>query len=228
MFKKVGNTKNIDVKKYFLYRHIRLDKNEPFYIGMGINSKRTPRTRYYERAFKKDGRNKWWRRIVNKTKYEVDIIFETDNKDEIISKEVEFIKLYGRKDLGSGSLVNLTNGGEGIGEVSQEIREIISKRMLGNKHGYKPNKTVFQRVYFKGMPLPESHRLSLFGSHPNAKKIFCLTNGVTYNSIGECIRLLFRCNCLSKESEYRVIKNGISRVCNGVSSVYKKHKFIFV
>jgi hypothetical protein len=23
------------MKKYYLYRHIRLDKNEPFYIGIG-------------------------------------------------------------------------------------------------------------------------------------------------------------------------------------------------
>lgn len=23
----------VDIGKYFLYRHIRLDKNEPFYIG---------------------------------------------------------------------------------------------------------------------------------------------------------------------------------------------------
>lgn len=27
----------VDEGKYYLYRHIRLDKNEPFYIGIGNN-----------------------------------------------------------------------------------------------------------------------------------------------------------------------------------------------
>lgn len=43
----------VDNGKYFLYRHIRLDKNEVFYIGIG--SKRLKRGGYhlvqYERAY---------------------------------------------------------------------------------------------------------------------------------------------------------------------------------
>lgn len=45
---------------FYLYRHIRHDKNEPFYIGIG-------RTRNYERAFRKTSRNKFWKNIVSKT-----------------------------------------------------------------------------------------------------------------------------------------------------------------
>jgi len=42
------------MKKYFLYRHIRLDKNEPFYIGIGTkpNSKKIKGYKTeYSRAF---------------------------------------------------------------------------------------------------------------------------------------------------------------------------------
>ena len=51
-----------------VYRHIRLDKNVPFYIGIG-NSK--------YRATKKDSRNEIWQNIVSKTNYKVEIICST-------------------------------------------------------------------------------------------------------------------------------------------------------
>jgi hypothetical protein len=51
--------------------------------------------------------------IVNKTKYQIDIICESDDYEFIENKEREFIKLYGRRDLKEGSLVNMTDGGKG-------------------------------------------------------------------------------------------------------------------
>lgn len=45
----------VDEGKYYLYRHIRLDKNEPFYIGIGTKNKH----KYpYFRAKSKAERNK--------------------------------------------------------------------------------------------------------------------------------------------------------------------------
>lgn len=98
------------VNKYFLYRHIRNDKNEVFYVGVGTKRKKSQ----YERAFSKRNRNKYWNNIINITNYSIDIIFECDSEYEIYEKEKEFILLYGRKDLKTGTLVNLTNGGEGL------------------------------------------------------------------------------------------------------------------
>lgn len=101
-------------KSYYLYRHIRLDKNEPFYIGVGTtNAITTSNYENYKRAFSKQ-RNGWWKIIVEKSNYEIDILIESENEDFIYSKEIEFIKLYGRRDLGRGTLVNLTDGGKGI------------------------------------------------------------------------------------------------------------------
>lgn len=90
----------------YLYRHIRLDKNIPFYIGIGVDSN-------YYRANSKKSRNDHWNKVVNKTDYEVEILFEHDDYNFIKEKEKEFISLYGRKDTNNGMLVNKTDGGDG-------------------------------------------------------------------------------------------------------------------
>jgi hypothetical protein len=93
----------------YVYRHIRLDKNEPFYIGVACNKKNN-----YLRAYEKSTRSEWWKKIVAKTEYKVEIIFDDLTKEEAKQKEIEFIKLYGRSDLNLGTLVNMTDGGDGL------------------------------------------------------------------------------------------------------------------
>ena len=110
-----------------LYRHIRLDKNEVFYIGIGADMKR---------PYVKSGRNKQWRNIVAKTDYRVEILFDDiETWEKACEKEKEFIKLYGRRDLGLGTLVNMTDGGEGSlgGNKTPETREKISRSSKGKK-----------------------------------------------------------------------------------------------
>ena len=105
----------------YVYRHIRLDNNEPFYIGIGSDDK-------YYRANKKSQRNIYWKRIVSKTDYEVEIVLEDLTWEQACEKEKEFIVLYGRKDLKNGCLVNMTEGGDGtLGViVSSETRKKLS------------------------------------------------------------------------------------------------------
>ena len=86
-----------------VYRHIRLDKNEPFYIGIGTDE---------SRAYRKDGRNPLWSNIAEKTEYKVQIIFEGLTKEEACRKEIELISLYGRINKGDGILANITCGGD--------------------------------------------------------------------------------------------------------------------
>ena len=66
-----------------VYRHIRLDKNEVFYIGIGKN---------LSRAFDKRQRNRYWKFITNKTKYRVDILFDDLSKEEASDKENDYIR----------------------------------------------------------------------------------------------------------------------------------------
>lgn len=99
---------------YYLYKHISLDSNEIFYIGVGVKRKFYSNTfeSKYERAHNCNGRSSFWKNYVNKHGRKVEIIFEIDDRDLILNKEKEFIKLYGRRDLCLGRLVNLTDGGE--------------------------------------------------------------------------------------------------------------------
>ena len=71
-----------------VYRHIRLDKNIPFYIGMSTNNKR---------PYSKNGRNNYWKNIIAITDYDIKILFEDVDLNFALEKEKEFIALYGRK-----------------------------------------------------------------------------------------------------------------------------------
>jgi hypothetical protein len=93
-------------RRGYVYRHIRIDTGEVFYVGVGFDSK-------FKRAYSKQGRNNWWKGIVKKTDYEVEIIMYDLSISEAFKKEIEFIKIHGRKNLGLGTLCNLTDGGEG-------------------------------------------------------------------------------------------------------------------
>lgn len=100
------------MEKYYLYRHIRVDKNEPFYIGIGTKSEQDLKYGYYGRASAKHIDNNIWLKIIAKTEWKWEILLESDDRKFISEKEKEFILLYGRKCDNSGTLANLTLGGE--------------------------------------------------------------------------------------------------------------------
>ena len=117
-----------------VYEHIRNDTNEVFYVGIG----KTPK-----RAFSKKSRNPLWKNIVNKTDYTVEIIHNDVSWDEACELEKHLIFLFGRKNLGLGNLVNMTDGGEGtIGRtLSENTRKKISARNKG-KTSHNKGKTL--------------------------------------------------------------------------------------
>lgn len=133
----------------YVYRHIRLDKNEPFYIGIGKEDDGV-----YKRAYEKACSRKKshiWKLITNKTDHEVDIMFYNITWGQACLKEKEFIILYGRIDKGNGILANMTDGGDGSKGhiVSQEIKNRHSERMKGKRYslGFKQSKeTISKRV----------------------------------------------------------------------------------
>lgn len=145
------------MKTGYLYRHIRLDTNKVFYIGIG-GFRDVEKEFSYKRAYHKKGRNNLWTKISNKTDYMVEIILENLTFDEAQLKEQEFIKLYGRINNETGTLCNLTDGGGGSRgyimpqeskvkisnahkgkkkhwEVTDETKMKISKALQGNKNG---------------------------------------------------------------------------------------------
>lgn len=115
---------------YYLYKHTRLDTGEVFYVGIGVKKNyKTNCNSIYARAYSKHHRSKYWNNIVNKTGYIIEIIYECNTEKEIKNKEIEYICLYGRLDLKKGTLVNMTDGGDG------NLNPVVhSKGMLGKKH----------------------------------------------------------------------------------------------
>lgn len=127
-----------DKGKYYLYCHIRLDTQKPFYIGVGTKSLAWNHTTFrseYSRAYSLCGRNHIWKGITKRTKYDVEILLESDDWKFIDEKEKEFISLYGRIDKATGILCNLTDGGNLTRGVIRTIEhnEKISKALTEKK-----------------------------------------------------------------------------------------------
>lgn len=91
----------------YVYKHIRLDKNEPFYIGIGSDKK-------YRRSKCVKGRNQHWHNVINISDHTIEIIEDNLTWKEACEREKYWIKFYGRKDIAEGTLVNMTDGGDGI------------------------------------------------------------------------------------------------------------------
>ena len=119
---------------FYTYAYLRKD-GTPYYIGKGKGY----------RAFRKAGHT-----IKLPPRERILILKKNLTEEEAFKHEVYLIAVLGRKDLGTGILRNLTDGGEGArGWIpSEEAKIKISK---GNK-GKSKN---------KGIPKSEEHRQNL-------------------------------------------------------------------
>jgi hypothetical protein len=109
----------------YVYRHIRLDKNEPVYIGIGSGES-------YKRAYSKLNRSNFWL-AISKNGYIVHILADNLTREKASAKEKEFISLYGRVDLKTGTLCNFTSGGDNNYTISCETKEKIKNSHIGLK-----------------------------------------------------------------------------------------------
>jgi hypothetical protein len=125
-----------------LYRHIRQDKNEPFYIGIGESE---------NRAYEIKGRTRAWKNIAKKG-YDVEVLFNDLSWEEACEKEIEFIALYGRRDKKAGTLVNMTDGGEGTVGYRHTVKTKEKCRMAtsGINHPFYNKKRPDQSEKMKG------------------------------------------------------------------------------
>lgn len=116
----------------YVYIHTRLDTNEIFYIGISSNNNNGK----YTRAFSQKRRGKFWKDLTKNILYKVDIIFDNLTWEDACSKEIELINKYGRRDLSLGTLVNLTNGGDGVNGYQHNDERILKLKInaIGGKN----------------------------------------------------------------------------------------------
>jgi hypothetical protein len=122
---------------FYVYAHYRKTDDSIFYIGVAKSKKRFT---------SKYSRNKYWKNIVEKHGFYYKILMECDDWSECFKKEIELIKLYGRLDLKTGLLCNMTDGGEGCLNISVESKLKISEKLKGIKRSDEFKKAVRNRM----------------------------------------------------------------------------------
>jgi hypothetical protein len=193
----------------YVYRHIRLDKNEPFYIGIGSDST-------YKRANNIRNRNIFWKRIVAKTEYEVEIMLDDLNWEEACNKEKEFISLYGRSDIKMGNLSNLTDGGDGAHGVifSDKRKKEISKRINGHGnpfYGKKHTPESIQKLKFLAQNRsPETNRKIALG---NSNKIMPQEIRLKISNSTKGDKNHFYGKAHTKEAKEKISIRATGRIC---------------
>lgn len=93
-----------------------------FYVGKGTRKKGT------QRHAETRKRSAFWKQVVaRRGGFEPVIVFQTDVESEALQWEQRLIRFIGRRDLGSGPLVNLTSGGEGVSDPSDLRRRQMAR-----------------------------------------------------------------------------------------------------
>jgi hypothetical protein len=117
---------------HYVYMHRKASDGEPFYVGKG---KLRRSMLSYERAHEHVSRNPIWRRIEKKHGLAVEIIAHCISDNEAQRLERQLIAEIGRRDIGTGPLVNLTDGGDGHAGIiaSAELRAVRSKHASGKR-----------------------------------------------------------------------------------------------
>lgn len=182
-----------------VYRHRRLDNMQPFYIGIGKEE---------QRAYSKSYRNKHWLNTVNKYGYLVEILLRDITWEDACELEIFLIEEYGRKDLGNGCLVNMTNGGDGVigaicteearekmrearlgKKTSEETKKKMSESRLGNKRalGHKHTEEAKKKISLKrtgskhpaAVKIQDTNTLMIFGTMKEAAEFV----GINYKTL---------------------------------------------
>jgi len=106
------------MSEFYVYAYLRTD-GSPYYIGKGKE----------KRAYSNNSR------ITPKPKdnSRIQILEYFTDESKAFTKEKELIAQYGRKDQGTGILWNLSDGGEGNANPSEETRRKLRESHLGKK-----------------------------------------------------------------------------------------------
>tara|TARA_R110000868_G_scaffold209581_1_gene459447 strand:+ start:118 stop:801 length:684 start_codon:yes stop_codon:yes gene_type:complete len=110
----------VNPNRFYTYAYLREDRT-PYYIGKGQRKRR----------YQKDGKPC----AVPKDKSRIIFLKQNLTEEEAFKHEIYMIAVFGRKDLGTGILLNKSNGGEGSSGfiASEEFKKKLSEIHKGKK-----------------------------------------------------------------------------------------------
>jgi hypothetical protein len=100
------------MNNFYVYGHFKPNEDIPFYVGKGTG----------RRAWQKNGRNEYWKNVVNKYGYEVKLLEENLTEEGAYERERELII-----EIGLDKLTNILTGGEGMS--SEDAKRLAKKRV---------------------------------------------------------------------------------------------------
>ncbi len=111
---------------YYVYVHRKKTTGEVFYVGKGRG----------RRAWQWSDRSSYWKRVAEKYGYTVEIYLSNIQEWYAFEVEKNLIAYYGREDSDEGTLVNHTDGGEGLSGYiySEERLQLIREQRKGELH----------------------------------------------------------------------------------------------
>ena len=177
------------MENYYVYELWNPIKNLPFYVGY-CKRKDRPKDHIHE-ALLVESENKiganphkiYTIRQIQQAGLQVEIrfVYESQIKDDAIAEEIRLIKLYGRRDISTGILTNMTDGGEGRGNrvMREAERQKLSERLKGKTYedlfGYDKATEIKKKISTKRTGLktgkPSWNRGKDKNNNPSVKKI---------------------------------------------------------
>jgi hypothetical protein len=128
---------------YYTYAYLRKKDRTPYYIGKG------QKRRMYAEHWRGNGS------FTPKDKDRIIILKYFIDEIDAYNHEMYMIAVLGRKDLGTGILINISGGGEGSSNVSERTRKLISKAHKGKVYSEKTRKKISETRKNKGIKCPD-------------------------------------------------------------------------
>lgn len=163
---------NRNEKKYCVYFHINSFTEEVFYVGIGT----------IKRPAQDYKRSDFWKNYVKKYGFKVKIIEEGLSWEDACNIEKHFITFFGRKGIGTGILINQTNGGDGTGGYAGFWKG--KKRPSASEETIKKCKQNTARYWLgKSIPSEVKNKIAnkLKGTKPSVETIAKLKKRIPWN-----------------------------------------------
>jgi len=202
----------VPLKECYIYVHKKITDGTVFYVGKGRN----------HRWSVISTRSKHWKNTATKHGVYCEIVANSLTDNEAFILEKKLILLYGRQDLNTGTLTNLTEGGDGVvgyvftDEHRRKISEISKKQYHSPERRLKCSISNTGRVHTAearlnmslsklGVPLTplqwEARRRTAL---LQKKKVLCVETNIIYDSLIEAAEdVQGDHSCISKVCQHK-------------------------